>query len=251
MKNLIQMKRNLMDFFRKIFLLSVALKPKDPEAYRIGKWSHGSLKRKRLDIIFPHIKDIVDEIKILNPFDRMIGTSLDTLEMVILASIVKYTNSNNILEIGTYDGNTALNIAANSSSDAKIFTVDLPLEWDGLPKIKVPENYFHIPDRSITGRQFKNTIYEKKITQILCDSAALDYDALPLFDLIFIDGCHFYEYVKNDTFNAMKHVKKGGSIIWHDYGQIRHVSKAVDEVKQEMSDICAISGTRFAVGIKK
>lgn len=70
--------------------------------------------------------------------------------------------------------------------------------------------------------------------------------AIP-FDLVFIDGCHHYEYVKKDTQNAIKYLKSGGMIIWHDYGMVRHVSKVVDETAKRLK-INAIQGTRLAVG---
>ena len=39
------------------------------------------------------------------------------------------------------------------------------------------------------------------------------------FDLLFIDGDHHYESVKNDTANAFKLLKNENAIIvWHDYG---------------------------------
>jgi len=38
------------------------------------------------------------------------------------------------------------------------------------------------------------------------------------FDLIFIDGSHTQEYVKNDTELALRLVQKNnGIILWHDY----------------------------------
>jgi len=38
------------------------------------------------------------------------------------------------------------------------------------------------------------------------------------FDLIFIDGSHYYEYVKSDTQNALGCLTAGGLVVWHDYG---------------------------------
>ena len=58
-------------------------------------------------------------------------------------------------------------------------------------------------ERAKVGGQFKNTPYESKIRQIFADSAALDFSKLGgPFDLAFIDGCHFREYVRKDTESA-------------------------------------------------
>ena len=46
-----------------------------------------------------------------------------------LAWQVEGENARKIIEIGTFDGNTALNIAANTPDEARIFTVDLPKDW--------------------------------------------------------------------------------------------------------------------------
>jgi hypothetical protein len=37
------------------------------------------------------------------------------------------------------------------------------------------------------------------------------------FDLVYIDGCHLYESVKNDITNFLPKVKKGGILSGHDY----------------------------------
>ena len=35
-------------------------------------------------------------------------------------------------------------------------------------------------------------------------------------DLIFVDGAHSYEYVKNDTVKGLEMLRPGGIIAWHD-----------------------------------
>jgi predicted O-methyltransferase YrrM len=51
------------------------------------------------------------------------------------------------------------------------------------------------------------------------DSLTFDYKGLnKKFDLIFIDGNHTFEYVKEDTANVFKHLMHDNSIVvWHDY----------------------------------
>jgi hypothetical protein len=67
-------------------------------------------------------------------------------------------------------------------------------------------------------RFFSNGL--KNVTHIQANSQTFDYNSLnQKFDLIFIDGDHHYESVKNDTTNAFKLLKDENSIIiWHDYG---------------------------------
>ena len=83
---------------------------------------------------------------------------------------------------------------------------------------------------------------------MLGDSTKLDWktELAGPFDLIFIDGGHKYDAVRRDTQNAMESVATGGLIVWHDYGMIQDVSRAVDEAAVHMR-VSAIRGTRLAV----
>lgn len=111
---------------------------------------------------------------------------------------------------------------------------------------KYPGSWTNQSDFESVGRQFKGTKYQKRVRQIFEDSGKLDYEQLPVpFDMFFIDGCHDYEYVKHDSQMALKYTRKGGVIIWHDYGMIEDVSRYVDTLSSTM-DIHAIRGCRLA-----
>ena len=226
------------------------IKPKDMEAYRIGSWSYGQLKRVFITDVFKGIEKT--EVTLRNAFDKDFYTSMDMQEVFILCSVMKHIQAKNILEIGTFDGNTTLNLALNLPESGNITTVDLPPEWDGTLQLDIPEIYKNVTERSGVGRQYRE--YPElayKINQIFEDSARLDWEALDTpFDLIFLDGCHHYEYVKNDTLNALQHLKKGGVLVWHDYGMIEDVSKVVDTYIGKMP-VYAIRGTRIALAIKE
>lgn len=231
-------------FWRRIFPFGI--KPKDPEAYRIGSWSYGNITRLPINEVFPGIEGI--DVTIFRAFDRNLWTSLDTQEILILSATVKFLKAKNIFEIGTYNGNTTLNLAANSPADALITTVDLPPDWNGKLELKVPELSINVEERASIGSQFKNSNYSKKIRQIFSDSAKIDWSELSTpFDMVFIDGCHHYEYVKMDTQNSLRYLKANGILIWHDYGMYKDVSKVVDETAKKMK-VKAIRGTRLAVG---
>jgi hypothetical protein len=57
------------------------------------------------------------------------------------------------------------------------------------------------------------------VTHLQGDSRAYDFSSIDRkFDLIFIDGDHRYEFVKNDTEQVFKHLFHENSIVvWHDY----------------------------------
>jgi len=101
-------------------------------------------------------------------------------------------------------------------------------------------------DARIVGSQYRGEKEEARIRQVWADSVNTDWDTFGgPFDLVFVDACHEYPYVKSDSINAMKQVRPGGTVLWHDYGFIADVSKAVDEVARDYP-IVAITGTRLA-----
>lgn len=223
--------------------------PKDPTVGRLAEWKYGDLPRVPITDVFAGLETV--DITILRAFDRLIGTSLDFQEILFLAAIIKLTHVKNILEIGTYDGNTALNLAANSTLDAVITTVDLPPDWKGQFEIEVPRPLVNVTDRSKVGSQFKGTERSYKIRQVFGDSAKIDWTKMPIpFDLVFIDGCHFYPYVKSDTDNAIRYLRQDGILVWHDYGSIADVSRVVDETAKRF-EVKALQGTRLAVGFMR
>lgn len=204
----------------------------------VRSWSSGKLPHVPIQEIFPGIESCAPVV-LPKPQGRVIGFSLDVLELVHVLSAVRFTGARSILEVGTFDGFTALNIAANVATGGKVHTVDLPIEARG----NNPKNPF-APYR--VGSQFQNAPEAAKIDQLWADSTKADWQLFGgPFDTILIDGSHEYRDVKADSKNAFKHVRPGGTIFWHDYGHYRGVSKAVDELARDHS-IAVIRGTRLA-----
>lgn len=219
---------------------------KDLEAYRISTWRHGRLPRTHLIKIFPGIETV--SVNLVNLYQRRIDLSMDAGEVMCICAIARFLRARKVAEIGTYDGNTALNLAANLPEDGCVTTIDLPQNWDRKFVYNVPNNYRNVTDRTCIGAQFRGTVYEHRIRQVLGDSAKIDWKKIgPPFDLIFIDGCHFRDYVRTDTENALRNIRPGGVIVWHDYGYIKDVSRVVDETARQFT-VHVVRGTRLAVG---
>jgi hypothetical protein len=228
----------------------------DPEASRISSWCHGNLPRERVAEVFPGIEQT--SISILRTFDRKGGMSLDANELLVLVAITKHIKATHVLEVGTFDGNTALNLAENVADDGSVITIDLPPTWNGryaLAGGQTGDNSHRRLDPQFRaggydpslGRQFHGHRHESKIRQVLADSAQLDWTTLPQSQLVFIDGNHSYDYVRSDTENALTVLAPGGIIAWHDYGPIPAVSRCVDEFAGRLK-ARALRGTRLAVG---
>jgi len=194
-------------------------------------------KRKTIKTIIPKIdiSKIIPEdvsIKILEPY--VVNGNVVPLELIVINKIIKFHKPNNLFEIGTFDGRTTLNLAANSLENSKIFTLDL-LRSD-LNKTKLPiieGDKVHI-NKEFSGLRFKNNPYSRNIIQLYGDSAKFDFS--PYYnkiDFIFVDGSHSSEYVLNDSEVALKLLnKKKGIILWHDYG-MNSVSNALNKLYLE------------------
>lgn len=231
--------------YRRMFPFGI--RPKDPEAYRIGAWSYGAADRVDLRDIFPGIE--AADVKVFRSYDRKRDLSLDAQEVLALCAVAAHVKAKSMIEIGTSDGNTTLNLVANGAEDARIVTLDLPEDWQGGFEIRVPEMMKNVTDRARVGAQYRASPYAGRVTQVFGDSAKVDYDRLGgPFDLAFIDGCHFYDYVRADTANCETRMTPGGVIVWHDYGMIEDVSRAVDEwAADHRLPVRIVAGTRLAI----
>lgn len=208
----------------------------------ISAWSSGRLRRSSLRDLFPGIDAC--SVVVRKAEARTVGWSLDLQELVHLLSIVKLTKPKRSLEIGTYDGFTALNIAANLEPGSEVRTVDLPQNQEQSVLRSTGISNACVSD--IIGSKFRREPEEARIQQIWGDSSREDWASFGApFDLILIDGSHDYPYVRSDSLNAVKSANPGATILWHDYGQCVDVSRAVDELSRNYP-VHAILGTRFA-----
>ncbi|MDT8308008.1 MAG: class I SAM-dependent methyltransferase [Bacteroidales bacterium] len=158
-------------------------------------------------------------------------------ELVPILEMLHLSEATNVLEIGTSSGGTTWHIAANIGPTGSVVTVDLPPETRG-EKYTTTSLATERPTREQLGRHFRGSTVENKIEQILMDSEQLKkYSPKEKFDLVFIDASHTYENAKRDTENAMRLVKKGGYLIWHDYFVFHPdygVRKLLHELASEM-----------------
>lgn len=219
---------------------------RDPDAYQhVGAWTFGDAPRHELTALFPGIEAV--DVRIVRAFDRDPRLSVNAAEALALAAIVRFLRPSRILEIGTAHGNTTLNLAANAPEDARVVTLDLPPDAARDAQATVPREMRNAVGGE-AGRQFATHPLRTRIEQRFGDSFRLDWNELPgPFDLVYIDGCHHYPYVRRDSVNALAHLRSGGLIVWHDYGMIEDVSRAADELSDRI-DVSVVRGTRLALG---
>ncbi len=168
-------------------------------------------------------------------------------ELIVIARVAAARQPRRILEIGTFDGRTTLNIASNTSGE--VLTLDLPaadVANTGHALARGDARYVLKPG---SGARFLGTDVAPRITQLLGDSATFDWSPhLGTFDLIFIDGAHSRDYVLSDSRHAFRLLRpEGGIILWHDYdGHFDGVTEAIHLLAREDRPIRRIVGTNLA-----
>jgi hypothetical protein len=149
----------------------------------------------------------------------VVDGNVSIFELIVIANLIQILKPTRLLEIGTFDGRTTLNLAANSPPGAVVFTLDLPK--DSLNSTLLPLAPFdakYIANQA-TNHRFVGTEYQDRIVQLWGDSAAFDFSPfVGTMDFVFVDGAHSYQYVLQDSATALRLLRnERGVILWHDY----------------------------------
>ena len=123
----------------------------------------------------------------------------------------------NYLEIGTNAGSNLLSVAESYGLhiDTKLFCIDPWEDYDEYPEYRGEQSTIY----SDFLQNIKNSAYEDKIivkrgySNIEVPKFEDDF-----FDIIYIDGNHEPEFVLEDAVLSFRKLKKGGLLIFDDYG---------------------------------
>jgi len=145
-----------------------------------------------------------------------IGASISLVEAAALSALIHKINAKRIFEFGTYKGVSTTQIALNLPQDGMVFSLDLPEDHPAY-SLAIPK----VAEQQIAAEKGKGILIphdlEGKVTFLRADSAKLDTNPFrESIDLVFVDGAHSYEYVKNDTLKGLEMLRPGGIIAWHD-----------------------------------
>lgn len=148
----------------------------------------------------------LNEVNTIEPFTFLEGGSLPT-DYLLLAALSKKLDEPECFEIGTWRGESALNMARFAK---KVNTLNLsPAE--------LKQMGFDSPYADMQGSLCKNVA---NICQLWGNSFSFDFSPYRKnCDLVFVDGDHHYNSVVNDTKIAFDLLRDEKSVIvWHDYG---------------------------------
>lgn len=150
------------------------------------------------------------------------------LELTVLCRLVRERSPRAVFEIGTFDGRTTLNLAANAPDEATVHTLDLPPNQPTAYALAAADYKF--VDKPASGARLVGTAYASRVTQLYGDSATFDFSPYRA-DFVFVDGSHAYEYVMSDSVRALELLgDEPGTIVWHDYGAWDGVTRGLQEL---------------------
>jgi SAM-dependent methyltransferase len=166
------------------------------------------------------------------------------LEQLVILSIAKRRKCRRVFELGTFDGKTSANIAANLGKDAEILTIDLPADQVEDAALPVGAHDLAFIVKGKIGGKLKSPA---NVIQLYGDTATFDFSLwYGTCDLVFVDACHEYGYVLNDSKAALMLLAPGGIAVWHDYGSWIGVTTALNDLyrsDQRFGDLRHIVGT--------
>jgi hypothetical protein len=174
---------------------------------------------------------------------------ISDLETWILCNLAR--NAEQVFEFGTCTGKTTWLLAANAPQ-ATVTTLTLrPEDVAAVQNTEYDDR--RAMETAISESQFRSFYYqgtpeEKRIVQVFGDSKRFDETQfVGRCDLVFVDGSHARSYVENDSKKALRMVKPGGAVVWHDYRgpqRERDVFLALNELAREFP-LVRIQGTCF------
>jgi len=181
------------------------------------------------------LREVIPAGMVLEIYDPLAAAGTVSLtELTAIASLIQSRRPDRLLEIGTLDGRTTLNMAASAGPSAQVYTLDLP-------------------EVQSSGARFASAAGDGpagRIVQLYGDSAKFDFSPFyGALDFIFIDADHSYDYVLSDSRQAIRLLRNGrGTIVWHDYdswdweGTTQALNQLYSE-GQEFGELRHIEGT--------
>ncbi|HSH60325.1 MAG TPA: class I SAM-dependent methyltransferase [Acidimicrobiales bacterium] len=158
--------------------------------------------------------------------DALTPYNVSWYELVVLSAIARSLEPGLVLELGTFDGRTAAQLALNCPGEARVVSVDIAAEV----QLQVGASTRPVP----VGSFLEKIPRTGNIELVTADSRSHDFSTIfGQAALVFVDGDHSYDGVLADTRVAFDVVRPGGYVVWHDYLMIGDVTRALESIAAE------------------
>ncbi|HEU5219741.1 MAG TPA: class I SAM-dependent methyltransferase [Gemmatimonadales bacterium] len=184
---------------------------------------------------------------------RVPGGTSDT-EAWILAVVAK--DALRLFEFGTCTGKTAYLWARNQPAGGTVTTLTLAPDqvqtYSAAPGDDRTAEAYAKAESGFTRFLYSGTEAEQHVVQLYGDSK--EFDDAPYAascDVVFVDGSHAHSYVVSDTAKALRMVRPGGLVLWHDYSpECPGVFRALNQLSARLR-LMHIQGTTLVAHRKE
>ena len=143
-------------------------------------------------------------------------------EYDFIRSLVALVRPSRILEVGTSDGTGTSVLAEGLPPGGSVYTIDIEDK-------RTPEN--RVSPRSDVEVRFLPGDSRSVMERLVREGHR--------FDLVFIDGCHLYEWVKSDWEFSRR---MSDLVVFHDAVQLQGVARVVNGIRREPDwDVCVLA----------
>ena len=173
-----------------------------------SEWQRYVLKEHKIQQPLPvvDIAELLDQKEItVKPYAFLDGGCLVT-DLALLRALASRIDDCNYFEIGTWRGESVANVASVAKACYSLNLCQKDIKDQGYPD-QYQKEY------GALSKGYENIIHLRG------DSRDYDFAGLnKKFDLVFIDGDHHYDMVRNDSQRVFSHfVHEETIVVWHDY----------------------------------
>lgn len=147
-----------------------------------------------------------------------------------------------VIEIGRYKGGTTLVLGAAMSQSGQFWSIDLGRKQGRLEHAG--------PSFDEMLQQQLDRMSLTHVQLLVGDSRTIEVDTGEV-DLVFIDGDHSYEGVKNDFERFGRRVRVGGAVLFDDAFATKYFQGRVNEVGRLIEEICTQGNFELVQGVDR
>ncbi len=182
-----------------------------------------SMSLEELDPVFasgPFGPTVATEVHYIGHGPIAVPGGTSDAEAWILAVLAK--TAPHCFEFGTCTGKTSYLWARNMPEGGRVVTITLAPEqrdtYAAAAGDTRADTAYALKESVFTDFLYSGTPAAGRIEQLFGDSKAFDESPYVNWaDLVFVDGAHAESYVVSDSEKALRIVKPGGLILWHDF----------------------------------